>query len=81
MCAGLLNAPSGCRVAGTPLLTAQPLRCVSRTSVVAWALMLGSYMHEMLRNNHLFRVTLGIVKRIVGMLTDCCTNPLYFQRT
>lgn len=53
MCAGLLNAPSGCRVAGTPIFTAQPLRCVLRTSVVAWALMLVSYMHEMLRNNNL----------------------------
>lgn len=38
--------------------------------MVAWALMLVSYMHEMLRNNHLFRVRLGIVKKILGMLTD-----------
>lgn len=70
VCAGLLNAPSGCRVAGTPIFTAQPQRCLSRTSVVAWALMLVSYMHEMLRNNHLLRVRLGIVKKTLGMLTD-----------
>lgn len=53
MCAGLLNAPSGCRVAGTAIFTPQPQRCApSRTSVVAWTLMLVSYVHEMLRNNN-----------------------------